>query len=184
MVWSLTPRCTTALILIGSETDVGGGLDGVQDTAGAEAAAVHQLEDFVVDAVETDRDAVQARVLELLRLLGQQIAIGGEGDVRDALDVGHLGDELPQVGSQQGLAAGDAGLVYAELSEQTGDAGDLLEGQDFLTRQELVGLAEDLGGHAIRAAEVAAVGDRDSQVSHGPAHCVDYVRKHGFPFDF
>jgi hypothetical protein len=67
---------------------------------------------------------------------------------------------------KQRLAAGDADLLDAEVDEDAGDALDLLEGQQLLARQEGVVVAEHFLGHAIHAAEVAAVGDRDAQVAH------------------
>ena len=51
--------------------------------------------------------------------------------------------------------------------ERPGDPLDLLEGQDLVVRQERVVAPEDLLGHAVRAAEVAPVGDRDAQVADG-----------------
>jgi hypothetical protein len=53
--------------------------------------------------------------------------------------------------------------------EEARRARDLLEAQQRVLRQELVGLVEDLLGHAVTAAEVAAVGDRDAQVPQRPA---------------
>ena len=50
---------------------------------------------------------------------------------------------------------------------------DLLEAEHFAPRQELVVGAEDLLRHAVRAAEVAAVGDRDPQVAQRPRERVD-----------
>ena len=49
---------------------------------------------------------------------------------------------------------------------------DLLEGQHLVARQERVVPPEDLLGHAVRAPEVAPVGDRDAQVAHRPAERV------------
>ena len=110
MVWSFTPRLDYGVYLDGSEADFGGALDGMEDAASAEAAPVHLLENFVVNAVEAYGDAMQAGVLQPLGLLGQQVAISRESDVGDAFDGSNLGYKLRQVGAQQWLAAGDAGL--------------------------------------------------------------------------
>ena len=56
--------------------------------------------------------------------------------------------------------------------EEAGQPGDLLVGQDLRARQERVVAPEDLRRHAVGAAEVAAVGDRDPQVVHAPAQQV------------
>jgi hypothetical protein len=56
--------------------------------------------------------------------------------------------------------------------EGAGDTRDLFEGQQRRAFEKLVVAAELLFGHAIHAAEVAAVGDRDAQVAQGPAEAV------------
>ena len=172
------PALHHGVYLDGRQAHVGGPLDGVEDAAGAEAPSVHLLEHFVVDAVQAHGDTVQSGILKVLGLLGQQVAVGGEGDVGDAVNCGNLGNQPRKVSAQQRLAAGDAGLGDPEPGEEPGQPRDFLEGQDFLARQELVCLAEYLSGHTIRATEVAAVGHRDAQVSHRPAHCVNCVQRH------
>ena len=57
--------------------------------------------------------------------------------------------------------------------ERAGRALDLLERQDLVLGQERVVAPEDLLRHAIRAAEVAAVGDRDAQVVQRPAQAIE-----------
>ena len=57
--------------------------------------------------------------------------------------------------------------------ERARQALDLLEREQLLTAQELELLAEDLLRHAVDAAEVAAVGDRDAQVAHRPGELVE-----------
>src|SRR5438094_51106 len=52
---------------------------------------------------------------------------------------------------------------------------DLLERQDLGARQELEVFAEDLLRHAVDTAEVASVGDRNSQVVQGTAERVERV---------
>ena len=56
--------------------------------------------------------------------------------------------------------------------EQPGEADDLLEAQQRLARQKAVVGVEHRLGHAIHAAEVAAVGDRDAQILHRAAAAV------------
>ena len=53
---------------------------------------------------------------------------------------------------------------------------DLLEREDELLGQEREVAAEDLGRHAVRAAEVAAVGDRDPEIAQGAAEPVGHPR--------
>src|SRR5262249_5745568 len=98
------------------------------------------------------------------RLGGEQVAVRREREVADALDACESRDQRWQVVAQERLAAGDAELLDAERDEDPREPLDLLEGEQLRLREELVALAVDLCRHAIGAAEVAAVGDRDAQV--------------------
>ena len=80
-----------------------------------------------------------------------------------------LGDQLGQIHPQQRLSAGDPQLVDARGDEEGGQARYLLKREDFVLGQKLVGLAEDLGRHAVGTPEIAPVGDRDAEVSQGTA---------------
>src|SRR5207237_2751898 len=75
----------------------------------------------------------------------------------------------------QRLAAGDPdGPDAVPLHEELGQAADLLEAQDVLPSQPF----ESLGRHAVDAAEVAAVGDRDPQVVGDPPVAVPQHPRH------
>jgi hypothetical protein len=104
-------------------------------------------------------------------LARQQAAVGGEGQVErlslGAAQPSQLFDEARQVATQQGLAAGQAQLAHAQAHEHPGQAGDFLEAEQRCMRQELETRTEMLLGHAVGAAEVAAVGDRDAQIAQG-----------------
>ena len=63
--------------------------------------------------------------------------------------------------------------------EDAREARDLLEGEQLGARQELVVGAEHLLRHAVDAAEVAAVGDRDAQVAQAPAPRVGQHARNG-----
>jgi hypothetical protein len=154
--------------------------DACENRFGPDAAAVHALEDFVFVAVEAHGDALQAGGFEFVRLLFQQVAVGGEGKVAQAFERGESFDQARQLVTQQRFTAGDADLLDAELHEQPRQPLDLLEGQQLRPRQEFVVLAVDLGGHAVRAAEVAAVRDGDAQVVQRAAAGVRN-RGHEFP---
>ena len=85
---------------------------------------------------------------------------------------GQLRDQHRQVGPHGRLAAGEADAVDVEaLDEDAGEALDLLEREQVLAGQPL----HALGRHAVGAAEVAAVGDRDPQVTDGPPEGVDEI---------
>ena len=101
------------------------------------------------------------------RELGQLGAVGGQGQLvqrarfqmaRQALDQPH------HALAHQGLAAGQAQLLRAQADEGRGDAVQLLERQHLGLRQE-----GHVLGHAVDAAQVAAVGDRHAQIGHRAA---------------
>ena len=146
-----------------------GHLDAAQHLGDREVGVVHAAEDRVVECVETDGDALQPGVLQRLRLLRKHRRVGRQRDVerlacwrREGAE--HLDQDL-QILAQQRLAAGQANLLHAMRDEESRDAGDLLEAQQGRVRQELVVLVEHFLGHAVAAAKVAAVGDRDAQVA-------------------
>ena len=98
---------------------------------------------------------------QLLGVAGQQEAVGGHREVVDAVDRGdHLGEHR-ELTADQGLAAGEPDVADPHVGEQAHQARDLLEGEDLGALEP----GQALGGHAVLAAEVAAVGDRDSQIS-------------------
>src|SRR5438876_335919 len=66
----------------------------------------------------------------------------------------------------QRLASREADLLHAQADEDARQPRDLLEAEDGAVRQERVTGVEHLARHAVHAAEVAAVGDRDAQVVH------------------
>jgi hypothetical protein len=79
---------------------------------------------------------------------------------------------LFDVAAHQRFATGEADFFNAVAFEGTRQQGDFFERQQGGTFEELVVAAELLFRHAIDAAEVAAVGDRDAQVAQRPAEAV------------
>ncbi len=118
----------------------------------------------------------QARGLQRRRLALEDRAVGRQREVeRRAVGARQLGEHRDQpleVAPQERLAAGEADLLHAVRDEQPREADDLLEGQQRRVRQERVLLVEHLLRHAVAAAEVAAVGDRDAQVAQRPIEAV------------
>ena len=86
----------------------------------------------------------------------------------------HRAEEAHDVLAHQRLAAGDPELAHAEGDEGGAEPVELLEGQELGLGQELHVL-----GHAVDAAEVAAVGDRDPQIGDRPGERVDQRRAVG-----
>ena len=106
------------------------------------------------------------------RLLRQQGAVRRQRHV-EAADRGEPLDQHLEVAAQERLAAGDPDLLDAVGDEGAREPLDLLEGEQLLAVHEAVAAAEDLLRHAVDAAEVAAVRDRDAQVAERPAQGVE-----------
>src|SRR5439155_27303306 len=70
-----------------------------------------------------------------------------------------------QVAAHERLAPGDPELLDAVGREDTREPCDLLERQELGAREELEVATEDLLRHAVDAAKVAPVSDRDAKVS-------------------
>ncbi len=100
-------------------------------------------------------------------------AVGGEGQVLEAGGFAKEGDELGEVAADERFASGEADLLDAVFDEDAGKAADLLVGQKFGSLEELVFGAEDLARHAVGAAEVAPVGDRDAEIAKRAAEGIN-----------
>ena len=163
------------------------GLYALEHVIDREINVVHAAKHGVVQAVQADRHPLQAGVLEGLCLACQQGAVGGECDVqRRAIGRSQsrqLRDQHFNVLAQQRLAAGQPYLAYAMGHTQPGQARNLLETQQRRVRQIDVVLVKNLLGHAIAAAEVAAVGNTDAQVAQRAVQAVvqHAVGHHGLP---
>ena len=148
------------------------GLDPRQHRRDREVDVVHAAEHRVVERVEAHRDPPQARFSQRPCLASEERAVRREREV-------HVGnrrearDERLEVTPYQRLASGEAELAHTERDEDPREPLDLLEGKELRALEELPVPAVDLLGHAVDAAEVAAVGDGDAQVAQRPAHAVE-----------
>src|SRR5262249_28193087 len=107
-------------------------------------------------------DAADPGVFELLRIFRELAAVGGQRQLfqRSRVEVARQGTKQPQdVLAHQRLAAGDP-----ELLDALGDKGRAHAVELFEREQILLGQEGHMLGHAIGAAEVAAVGDGNTQV--------------------
>ena len=106
---------------------------------------------------------------EVVGHLRQLHAVGGHGDV-DTRAGASMRDEPGQVRAHGGLAAGDPHRLEPEaLHAHPHDAGLLLVGEQLVAVEP----GHALLGHAVGAAEIAAVGDRQPQVGDPPSEGVD-----------
>ena len=81
---------------------------------------------------------------------------------------GDIGDQPRQVAAHERLAAGQPDLVDAQRHGHAHEAGDLLEGKSSARSMN-----DDFFGHAIGAAQVAAIRHADAQVVVHAAEAID-----------
>jgi hypothetical protein len=93
-------------------------------------------------------------------VVGKQDSVGGECQVRQAGLCRQQTYQRVEVAAEQRLAAGEPDLVDAQGDEHVDQEADFLEVQQVLARQPDVFVFR----HAVGAAQVAAVGDRQAQV--------------------
>ena len=150
-----------------------GRVDAREHARHREVDVVHRAEDLVVERVEADRDPRQPGVRERLRLLRQQRGVGRQGEVEV---VAERGEPLDQ-GSRSRRSSGSPPVMRSfctPRSTKTRATRSISsKRQELAPRQEAVVVAEDLLRHAVDAAEVAAVGDRDAEIAHRPAERVE-----------
>ena len=106
---------------------------------------------------------------EAPRVALEQDAVGREGEVLHVSDPDELLDKGLEVAPQEGFPAGEAHGVHALRGEHAYEALDLVERQNRLAGQpDVVHL-----GHAVRAPQIATIGDRDPQTAQRSAETVD-----------
>ena len=106
-----------------------------------------------------------------LGLGGQEGAVRGQREVEPVDPREHPNEGL-DVAANQRLAARDADLLDAEAGEGAGERARSPRRRGARAGEERVVAAEDLLRHAVDAAEVAAVGDRDPEIPHRPSQRV------------
>ena len=130
------------------------------------------FEAFSQQGVKADVDAVQPALLQGLGLLSEQQRVGGEGDVIDALDCPQQRDKPWEVTPEKGLSSSQPQLSDAHGGKDADNSLKLFKAQDPFFRQPL----HSLFRHAIEAAEVTSVRDRDPQIVNFAAELIDEKR--------
>ena len=144
---------------------------------GEVAAPSEGLEEVGLQRVEGDVDALDAEPCQLARELFQPRAIGGEGQLFQCAGLQMSRQALHQLhepAADEGFTAGEAKLLHAQPHKGRRDAVKLLDRQHFALGQE-----DHVLGHAVDAAQVAAVRDGDAQIADAAAKRVDHGP--GFP---
>ena len=108
-------------------------------------------------------------------VLPQQHSIRRQRNVLDAWDVGEVADQIRQIRAQQRFAARETQFAHAQVREHPRETHDFLERQSLLRFQESIVFVKLLFRHAVRAAKVASVHDRDAQIVQRPAETVERV---------
>src|SRR5215218_1802077 len=141
-----------------------------------ERVATSELEEAVGgERVERHVDAPQPGRYEVADLLLEQVAVGRERQVVAVRDRAQLLDQPPQLLAHERLAAGQPHVVHAHLAQHAHEPLDLLVGEQRVAVEP----RQPLGRHAVRAAEVAAVGDRDPHVPDRAPVAVCELLPHG-----
>src|SRR6266850_787421 len=128
------------------------------------ALAGEQGESFDFVVVE----AAEAGGQEPVAPFGQQVAVGGHGEVLNAEGV-ETRDVVLDAFADERLAAGDADFADAKAEENHGETVELRPGENFV----VIAVVFRVGGAAVDAAKIAAVRDGDAQVGDLAAEFVE-----------
>ena len=176
----IDPRLDHHVHLDGRKPGFEGMVDAAQDLFWANGAAGHGGHRGCIQGIETDGETLQADLAQCLgQVAGKHCAVGGHGQIIDAGYGRQHGHQLGDTPAQQGLAPCEAQLGDSQLGSCTGHPGDLLEGQHVPARQESIAGPKHFAWHAVGAAQVAAVGERQAQIGQRPPQSVDGMLGHG-----
>ena len=146
---------------------------------GKVAPARDGVEFFGIQRVEGDIDAPDAAIGQLAGIFCKLGAVGRQRQLfkRAALEMARqLAHQVHDVLAHQRLAAGQPQFLHALFDEDGAEPVQLFQRQEVLLGQE-----GHVLGHAVDAAEVAAVGDRDAQIADCAAERVDHVHQVALP---
>ena len=151
----------------------------LEDFRGRETDVVELLEDLFIERVKRHRETVKPRVFEALRFLREDRTVCRHRDI-DFLSVRspegrELRDQILNMLSEERLTAREADLPDTMLHRDPRDPVELLKIQQFLMRQIGVKLIPDLLRLTVAAAEVAVIGDRNTDIGQRPPEHVDPV---------
>jgi hypothetical protein len=112
-----------------------------------------------VERIEADIDAAEAGLEKPFATLRQKMAVGGHREVFDTESV-ETRDIVFDAVANERLAAGDADLADAKSQKNTREAVELGPGKNFIVIAVVLGV----GGAAVHATKITAIGDGDAQV--------------------
>ena len=165
----------------GVELDLEPGLLGRGDSpqhVGQPVAAAEPFEQRAVHRIERDVDPPDPRGGKIAGVFLQLGAVGGERQFLQPVSqpAAERVNQLDHVAPYQRLAPGQAYFRDAPVDERQRQLVQLFEAEHFLAREELHRF-----GHAIRAAQVAAIGDGQPQIADPPVERIDegFAATHG-----
>ena len=118
--------------------------------------------------VGADVHAIKPGVRELSGERRQLDTVRGERNVLDSRDLAQHTHELGELRPNGRLPPGNTKPSQTQRGELTHNVGNLFVTQDVGLRQPW----QPLHGHAVLAPEVAAIGDRDTQILDFPAELI------------
>jgi hypothetical protein len=134
-------------------------------------AAPRDLGEFLlVQRIERDIEPLDPSLGQSTRMAPELAAIGGDSQLFESVaEVAADGlHQFHDVAPDQGLAAGQPHLLHPAPDEGRDDGVDLLKAQHVLFGQE-----RHVLGHAVGAAEIAAIGHRQAEIRDRPTVAVD-----------
>ena len=170
---SLTPRMMTESILKPGKGSTAASMPA--STRGSSSNRASLMNRSRCSGIEADGETVQARRLEIVHRGLQQHCVGRHREIANRALARQLFDKCRQIAAEQRLAASQPHLVDAKEQELIDEPLDLFELKDVFARQPEVVLLR----HAVLAAQVAPVGDRQPQVRQRPVMRVK--NGHGCP---
>ena len=112
--------------------------DSFEHSLEIDTQAAEPRERLGIQGVQAHRDPPETRPPQSLGFLGQEISIGGERQIFQALERRQGLDETLDLGPEQGLASSQANLLDSQVDKQPRHPRDLFEAQDLRLGEERV----------------------------------------------
>ena len=133
-----------------------------------------------VERIERDVHARKPCCLQFACKAGQENAIGGDRHIFDALDVLASADQVLRSFAHERLATREAQMLDAASCSYFHHAHDLFEGEDLV----MFAGFNACFGHAVYAAQIAPIGERDAQVVYVASKAVFHRTSRVFRLPF
>ena len=143
------------------------------------ASATHAAKEFLIQTVETDRNAIKTGVCQWLRIALEERAIGGQREILNIGQCTQARNQRRHILIEERLATRQAQLVHPKTDRDTGNAYDFVMTQPLLPAQELIVLVVGTLGHTVRTTEIALIQQRNTQVAHRPFELIQRFRRCG-----